>query len=63
MLSLSRALQIGLVEVNDPCATANLLNPDVLNPRSDRIQVGFRNDHFRGKGLVISVALPIEIGQ
>ena len=33
------ALRLGLVEVNDSCATANLLNPDVLNPWSDGVKV------------------------
>jgi hypothetical protein len=34
---LRRAIPFGLVEVNDPRATANLLNPDVLNSRSDGV--------------------------
>src|SRR5512138_454479 len=60
---MSGLLETISVEVRQAGPAADLLDPDVLNARKYGIQIGLRDDHLRGKGFLIPIPLPVEIGE
>ena len=51
-----------LVEVGNGIPATHSLYPDILDAGEIRCLIICRDEHPRGEGLVISIALPIEIG-